>query len=268
MLDRQKILDEAYERCMEEMYLKAQPSASYKELVGGVKNGKIEDTSENPIYNRYYLSQEEFIYIRDKYIKAYRIQELWHDNIELLEKYLNEGGTKDKWIPERVDEDGFKHPGYRGYEEVSPIKKQITEFLMHNINGEYVDLGDKITEIVMDNIRCCKEFYRFDREHSGFSVSIALGASPTSNPDSVKEYWKSQGVDIEIEERNPLLFWERDYYGDEFEEVMIDEYGDDWKEQFDKKWKDQVREENEVKEKRIAELKKELEQYGEHGKLY
>ena len=139
---------------------------------------------------------------------------------------------------------------------------------MHNINGEYVELSEDITKIVMESISNCKDFYRFDREESSFSAGIALGASPTSNPDSVKEYWKSQGVDINIEERNPLLFWEKDYYGDNFEEVMIDEYGEDWKEQFDKKWKDQVREENEAKEKKIAELKKELEQYGEHGKLY
>ena len=103
-----------------------------------------------------------------------------------------------------------------------------------------------------------KEFYRFNREENSFSTSIALGASPTSNPESVKEYWKSQGIDIEIEERNPLLFWERDYYGDEFEEVMEDEYGEDWKEQFDKQWKDKIRKENEEKEKRIAEMKKNL----------
>lgn len=268
MIDRKKILEEALERCMEEMYLKAQPSVSYKKLIEGVVTGTIVDDRETPIYDRYYLSHEEFKYILDKYIKAYRIQELWHGNIELLEKYLIEGGTKDKWIPERVDEDGFKHPGYRGYEEVPPIKKQITELLMHNINGEYVELGEEITKMVMDNIRCCKEFYRFDREESSFSASVALGSSPTSNPDSVKKYWKSQGVDIEIEERNPLLFWEKDYYGNEFEEVMIDEYGEDWKEQFDKKWKDQVREENEAREKRIAELKKELEQHGKHGELY
>ena len=35
-----------------------------------------------------------------------------------------------------------------------------------------------------------------------------------------------------------MLIWERDYYGDEFEEVMVDEYGEDWKEQFDKKWEE------------------------------
>ena len=270
MLDRQKILDEAYERCMEEMYLKAQPSVSYKKLIEGVINGTIVDSRETPLYERYYLSHEEFKYILDKYIKAYRIQEEWHSNIELLEKYLNEGGTKDKYIESHTDENGNYHPGYRGFEYVKPIKKQIIDFLQRNITADYNinQLSEDITKIVMESIRNCKEFYIFNREESSFSASVALGASPTSNPDSVKEYWKSQGSDINIEERNPLLFWEKDYYGVDFEDVMIDEYGKDWKEQFDKKWKDQVREENEAKEKRIAELKKELEQYGEHGELY
>lgn len=258
MLDRDKILDEAFERCMEEMYLKAQPSVSYKKLIEGVKNGTIVDNVETPLYERYYLSHEEFKYILNKYIKAYRIQEEWHSNIELLEKYLNEGGTKDKYIESYTDENGNYHPGYRGFETVKPIKKQIIDFLQRNITADYNinQLSKDITEIVMDNIKDCKEFYIFNREESSFSAGIALGASPTSNPDSVKKYWKSQGVDINIEERNPLLFWEKDYYGDDFEDVMTDEYGEDWKEQFDKKWKDQVREENEAKEKRIAELKK------------
>ena len=35
-----------------------------------------------------------------------------------------------------------------------------------------------------------------------------------------------------------MLIWERDYYGDEFEEVMKDEYGEDWEQQFNKKWEE------------------------------
>ena len=78
-----------------------------------------------------------------------------------------------------------------------------------------------------------------------------LGASPNSNSKAVVEYWKSKGIDIVIEERNPLLFYEQDYYGDEFEEEMIDEYGENWKEIRDKEWKLQKeKEEKEREEKR------------------
>ena len=56
----------------------------------------------------------------------------------------------------------------------------------------------EITETVLNTITNCKEFYRFDREESDFNCSVALGASPTSNKETVIEYWKSQGKNIEI----------------------------------------------------------------------
>ena len=65
MLNRDNIIQRAVQECLEEMYAKAQPSANYKELIEKVKSGEIEDSNENPVYNRYYLSQEEFEYIRN-----------------------------------------------------------------------------------------------------------------------------------------------------------------------------------------------------------
>lgn len=247
MFDRDSVLDKAYHDCMREMYKRSQPSADYDQLIEDVKSGKI--PKDTRIYERYYLSMDEFIYIRDKYMKAYGLVEHWKPNIELLETYLNEGGTKDKWIPERIDEDGFKHPGYRGYEEVPPIKKQIENLLStKNIDTSIVN---DINNVVMNTINDCKKFYRFDRESDSFSASVALGASPTSNKDTVIEYWKSLGIDVKIEDRNPLLFWERDYYGDEFEEVMIDEYGKDWEKYWDDKWKEDLEEKERQRQERL-----------------
>lgn len=241
MLDRDQVIRKAYTECMAEMYAKAQPSADYYQLLEDAKNGKI--GKDEKVYERHYLSYEEFIHIRDKYIKAYGLQATWKSNIEVLEDYLINGGTKDKYIQSRTDEDGHYHPGYRGYEKVAPIAKQIQEILKTEIGeGNVTDtISNKITETVLNTISDCKEFYRFDREEADFNCSVALGASPTSSKETVIEYWKSQGVDIDIVEPNPLLLWERDYYGDEFEEVMIDEYGDDWEQQFNEKWEEEKR---------------------------
>lgn len=245
MLDRKEILERAYHECMTEMYAKAQPSADFNQLLEDVKSGKI--SKDEKVYEQHYLSYEEFIHIRDKYIKAYGLQETWKSNIEVLEDYLNNGGTKDKYIESRTDEDGHYHPGYRGYEKVKPIKEQIemilnSEFTSGEVSPFVKDtIRDKIVEIVMKTISDCKEFYRFDREEADFNCSVALGASPTSNKETVIEYWKSQGKDIKIIEPNPLLIWERDYYDDEFEEVMIEEYGDDWEQQFNEKWEEEKR---------------------------
>ena len=62
MIDREKIIEQAYVECMCEMYAKAQPSADYKKLLEDVKNGKITDSPYDPVYSRYYLSYEEYKY--------------------------------------------------------------------------------------------------------------------------------------------------------------------------------------------------------------
>lgn len=236
MLDRKEILERAYNECITEMYAKAQPSASFNQLLSDAKEGKI--SKDEKVYERHYLSHDEFNHIREKYIDAYNIKSTWKSNIELLEQYLTEGGNKDKYIEAHTDEYGY-HPGYRGYEKVNPIFNQIADYLkMYTSNELSVIMANKITKIVMDAINNCKEYYRFDREENDFNYSVALGPSPSSNKDTVKEYWKEQGIDVDPVEPNPYLIWQKDYYGDEFEEVMEWEYGEDWKEQFDKKWEE------------------------------
>ena len=91
MLDRDEILKKAYHECMAEMYAKAQPSADYYQLLEDAKNGKI--SKDERIYERHYLSHEEFKHILGKYKDAYNIRSHWEDDIEVLEKYIKEGGS-------------------------------------------------------------------------------------------------------------------------------------------------------------------------------
>jgi len=250
-LKREDILSKAKHDCYVEMYAKAQPPADYDNLLEEFHSGKI--GKDERIYERHYLSMDEYTYIRNKYIKAYRMTNLWDENIEILEEYLKNGGTKDKYT-EIIDEKGFVHPGYRGYEKVKPIKEQIYNYIQKYTNDatEAQNISDKITNIVMQTISDCKNFYNFDKEESYF---IALGASPTCNPKIVKKWWKDNyDIDVEIEERNPLLFWLQDEYGDEFEQIMIDEYGENWKEFWDNRWKKEKEEKAKEKEEIIKKL--------------
>ena len=261
MLDRKEIIQRAFDDCMREMYAKSQPEADYDNLIQEYKEGKI--GKDERIYDRHYLSQEEFLYIRNKYKEAYNIKSHWKDDIEVLEDYLNKGGLKDKYISEKKDPDGFVHPGYRSSEKVLPLKDQIDEVITNFFGGKKADqerLVDNLMKTIMGNISNCKDFYKFDAEESSFDCNIALGASPSSSAKNVKEWWKENyNVDIEIEERNPLLLWEQDYYEDEFEEIMEDEDGPDWKEKWDKKWKDQVAKQKAEHEKKLEELRKQIE---------
>ena len=259
MLDNNVIFDRAYNECMTEMYAKAQPPADYNQYLQDAKDGKI--TRDEKVYERHYLSHEEFKYILEKYIEAYHFKEKWRSNIEVLEGYLIKGGNKDKYIEAHTDAHGNYHPGYRSYEEVLPIKKQFVNIFTNSefYTGSEMDdavkeLVKELTDTVLNTISECKEYYRFDRKENEFAASVALGPSPCSNKETVIEYWKSQGIDIEIEERNPLLLWDMDYYGDSFEEVMEDEYGEDWKQQWDAKWEEEKRE----KDERLKKLKQKL----------
>ena len=262
MTDREDILYKAFHDCMHEMYAKSQPEADYDNLLNEYAEGKI--GKDERIYDRHYLSQEEFLYIRNKYKEAYNIKSHWKDDIEVLEDYLNKGGLKDKYIPEKKDPDGFVHPGYRSSEKVLPLKDQIDEVITKFFGGKKPDqekLVDNLMKTIMGNISNCKDFYKFDAEESSFDCNVALGASPTSSMKNVKEWWKDNyNVDVEIEERNPLLLWEQDYYGDEFEEIMEEEDGPDWKEKWDKKWKDEVAKKKVEHEKKLEELRKQIEQ--------
>ena len=242
MLDRSEIIERAYHECLAEMYAKSQPSADYYQLLEDAKNGKID--KDEKVYERHYLSHEEFKHILGKYKDAYNIKSHWVDDIEVLENYIKEGGSKDKYFEAYTDENGNYHPGHRGYEKVAPLREQLSKLFynsdfytgseMNEASEELInDLHNEVTNI----IDTCKNFYRFDREETSFDCSVALGPSPCSNKDTVIEYWKSQGIDIEIEERNPLLLWDMDYYGDSFEEVMEDEYGENWREYWDNEWK-------------------------------
>lgn len=261
MLDREEVLCRAYEDCIREMFAKAQPSADWDNIIEEYKAGKIDEKKDGPIYDRHYLSLEEFKYILDKYMKAYRIESEWQEDVDVVEKYLSEGGTKDKYIEDYDDEYGH-HPGYRSYEDVPPLKRLILNVLQkHSESETNKELADEITKVVMDDIATCKNYYSFNIDEQKFRNTVCMRCSPTGSIKTVKDWWKDHyDIDIEIEERNPLLFWEQDYYGDDFEEVMEEEDGPDWKEKWDKKWKDDVAKKKAEREKRLKELQEIYEQ--------
>lgn len=260
MLDREEVLWKAYEDCIREMFAKAQPAADWDNIIEEYKAGKIDEKKDGPIYDRHYLSHDEFLYIMDKYMKAYHIESEWKDDVEVVEEYLNNGGHKDKYIKDWDDEHGH-HPGYRSYEEVPPLKEHIENILSSYIGEKNCkQVRDEITNKVMELISTCKNYYSFNVDEQKFRNTVFMRCSPTSDMKTVKKWWKEHyDIDIDIEERNPLLFWEQDYYGDNFEEIMEEEDGPNWKEIWDKKWKDDVAKKKAESEKRLKELQEKYE---------
>lgn len=200
MITRDDILNKALHECLVEMYKWAQPSIDLDALI----KDNFKDDKDNPLYQRHYLSQDNFIKIRDRYMDAYGITDDWDDTFELLIKQLNEGGIEDDYkeaTPER--------PAYRDYKKVLPLKEVIT------CPGEM--------NTIIDYIKKCQNFYKgHSYETNQFSMSIALGASPTCNAKSVKEYWNNHGrPDFKIKEYD---ISDVIYGSEEYEDISDEEF--------------------------------------------
>ena len=259
-MNKKKTLFEiALHECFKEMYAKSQPSGDYEKIIKEFKDG-IRSKDER-VYEQYYLSQEEYEYIVNKYIAYYHLTEKWKKYVSIVEDYLNNGGTKTKYISEKTDENGNYTPGYKGYEHVAPLKEQIENIIYEEYGDTGEDLkniSEKITNKVMELIDDCKSYYRFDKDEDSFRISCALGASPSPNPKTVNKYWKQKtGKDIQFEERIPELFW---YYDEGYtDEDLADEFedlGKDWKNKLYQKWKDEKKRKEEELNNKFNEIKK------------
>lgn len=256
MITRKEILEKAVHDCYKEMYAKAQPSADFDQILEEYKSGKRD--KEEKVYEQHFLSKDEYDYIINKYREAYNITPHWKQDSEVFIKYFKEGGYKDYYVPKHVDEDGMTHPGYRSAKEVPPIDKQIKELFANQWTV------DKIVGVIMDNIENCANFYKFDREYDSFNCTIALGVSPTSNVKGVQEYWKSKGVDLEIVQRNPkLFFYEDEGWSEEELAFEFEDYGENWREALQKEWDEELAKRAEERENRIKELQKQIEEANE-----
>ena len=251
-INREDILIEAVENCYREMFAKAQPEADWDNLIEEYKAGKIDEDKDGPVYNRHYLSYEEYTYIIDKYLKAYRIESEWREDVEVVEEYLKEGGSKDKYFESYEDENGY-HPAYRGYEKVAPLKEHIKNIIdtYQLTSDDKNELTNEVVNKVMELITTCKDFYQFNMDEMKFRNTLAFGATPTTCKETVKKWWKDHyDVDIEIEDRIPKLFW---YFDHGYtHEDLIDEFGEDYGEKLMKEWED----EKAAKKAEYEELKK------------
>lgn len=189
------IKSEMVERCLAEMYYFAQPSVeNIKEAIE--KEGDLE---QFPFHNKHYLSNESYKYIVEKYIQLYRLEDDFREDCDLLIDNFKEGYNVDKYIEPK---DGS--PGYRDYDKKPNLATQI---------------GEENAKIVIDIIENRKNFYRFNRLCESFRFTM-MNYSPTSNKQTVIDYWKSQGKDIEIVDYNPEYNYERFNLGMSEEEIQ------------------------------------------------
>jgi hypothetical protein len=112
-------------------------------------------------------------------MRAYGILEHWTPNVDVLIEDAEKGYNTDVY-GEDTDGEVRSH-----YEQQPPLAKLIG-----------TDAANKVIAFLKDR----RQFYRFDREATNFTASLAFGPSPNSNAEYVKQYWKKQGFDIDIDE--------------------------------------------------------------------
>ncbi len=200
---RRDIVAKAAIECLDEMYRKSQPSITWKEIL------KITSDPANEkrhLWAEHYLSKEDYEDIQDHYMRLYRIKSEWEGNVELVEEYLKEGGSKDVYIPEYVDEDGDRHPGHRDYEHVLPMATQIRNILEEharqgNVSTAWVnEIKEEICKALGETITNCKNFYKHDRDEVSFRMDVS-NYSPCSNADTVREFYEQHP---EIKLKKPI----------------------------------------------------------------
>ena len=208
-ISRNSIIDEGIIKCLDEMYQHSQPSITWKELNEQAKLDKENGIEGRHYWDEHYLGKEEYDEIFEKWAHAYRAINEWKDDVDVVLRYLTEGGIKDKWIERNNGE-----PGYRGYEDVAPIKEQIEKILNDEFASGEVSpfvkdaIRDKIVETVLNTITTCKEFYRFDRDNERFSYNVNM-MGPCCNIKSVQKWHDEHNTGEIIRER---------FYNDETDE--------------------------------------------------
>ena len=171
MLTRNDVLGKAIHECLADMYRWAQPSIDIDKLI----ESGFKDSEESPLYKKHYLSEKNFIYLRDIYKDAYGITDNWNDTFETLIDYLVKGGIEDDYRPATKD-----RPAYRDYKKVPALDTLI---------------GKEATDKCLEHIKKCQNFYcGHSREVNQFDMTMALGVgSPNSCAKVVEDYWHEHG---------------------------------------------------------------------------
>ena len=252
MVTRNKILSEAVDKCMKELYSFVLPSVSWDDFVKECKEYskkyKIwEDfrkasihRKENPeIWNQYqstfkdwenksieecigprpfefyYLPKEIMKDICDCYIYAYRIdsqQELLN-TIEILKNYCKEP-IVDKYI-----EGKNGNPGHRGYVHSDNLSLCLMNLITNsnlnlgnNIGTDIINLANKLQDKFFEFLDMAGNFYNWNGDLNSFNTSVYLGASPNSNKRAVIENWKKYR-NKDIEINEEQI--KKEYYGED-----------------------------------------------------
>lgn len=170
-ITRTKVLDEAIEQMIREMYLRAQPPVDI-DFYSECYKKKILDPEKDKCYEWHYLPEKVQRKIVEDYLEAYGANDQFKKNCE--------------WLLEM-----FKNGGHRTvFKDIFGTGEKVR-------TGEATETLDKIigkenAEKVYDLINDFLHFYRTNNDE--MRVRGAIFSCPTSNPKTVIEHWGDEVI--------------------------------------------------------------------------
>lgn len=190
------IISEAVDACLEDLYKYSVPSMSFNDIKQACKNNQPYDKK---YWQHHYIPQDLMNEIMEGYRYAYRLEPYFQIYTDVLKEYLLDGGTTEVY-----KKDDSLVGGHRDFEKTPNLETVI---------------GKEAAEKVKDLIEKCQRFYRFDSTTYGcFEGSVNNYAPISCRPEEVIEYWKSQGIDIEIDDEKIRKNYYREEWGEEDDE--------------------------------------------------
>lgn len=168
---------------LEEMYQNSYPAISWKQMYQDSKEGKDVDKD---LISHHYIPQELYEDIRSMAESSYGYEKLFNEYTSHFIEFLTDGGYG--WDTESHSlKESCQYP---------PIKEAI---------------GEEAWAILEKRLQAYKHFYRFDHKKWAFNFTI-MNYAPCTNRQTVIDYWKSQGIELEIPSDDQII---SKYWGDE-----------------------------------------------------
>lgn len=190
--DRNELITDAVNGCLELMYKYSVPSMSFKDFLNEVKEGKEYDKM---YFAHHYLPKklQDDIIERVRYI--YGLGNFFKEYTNVIKEDLINGGLVDIYVD---DENGISH---RDSKQNGPLKDIIGE-----------ENANKVEELIDNYI----SFYRIDNTFTrDFDYSV-FNYAPSNFKDKTEEYWKEKGLNYSFDDKEICDRYYKEEYGEDF----------------------------------------------------
>ena len=174
-ITRDKVLSEAVNKLLEEMYRRAQPPVDINKYIQQYKDGTL-DKDKDHVEDWHYLPMEVQTQIINDYLRAYGAEDQTRKQFEWLIHLFKEGGLK------TVYRDMF--------DTGEKVRTADNTPKLDEIIGE--ENAQQVYELINDFLG----FYRTN--HDEWAIRSIIWYCPTTNPETVIEKWGEGVIDDSV----------------------------------------------------------------------